>query len=131
MMKKLYGKLLTKTSLVLFVLILTILGIVACSTVGNSPAANWPADDNTNFWMAHGVWLLIFMALFPRITMIVATMHPIGWLSWLGWLFTPRILAAILATHYYWDTNPILVIITLVVAFWATKLKISFIFRRR
>ena len=69
--------------------ILFALSLSACSP--NGPAADWPArEGNPEFWAVHGIWFLVFMNLFPRITMIVATVHPIGWLSWLGWLFAPR-----------------------------------------
>lgn len=37
-------------------------------------------------------------------------------LFWLGWLFTPRFVAAILATSFYWDTNPILCILAWIIA---------------
>ena len=33
-----------------------------------------------------------------------------GWLWWLGWVFAPRITVAVLATLYYLDTNPVLVV---------------------
>lgn len=61
-----------------------------------------------DFWQVHGFWFLFFIILFPRLTMLFAVMVPFGWLAWLGWLFTPRLLIAILATTYYWDTNPVL-----------------------
>lgn len=77
-------------------------------------------STNPNFWEVHGFWFLVFMNLFPRITMLVATPYPIGLLGWLGWLFVPRIMAAILATHFYWDTNPVLCVITWLVAFGTT-----------
>ena len=69
-----------------------------------------------NFWEGHGIFFLIFMALFPRVTLVIITAHPAGWVAWVLWLFFPRFLAAILATYYYWDTNPILVLATWVVA---------------
>jgi uncharacterized protein YqcC (DUF446 family) len=48
--------------------------------------------------------------------MLFATAHPVGLLQWLGWLFVPRFVAAILATSYFWDTNPVLCILTWLVA---------------
>jgi hypothetical protein len=38
-------------------------------------------------------------------------------LFWLGWLFTPRLVIAILATSFYWQTNPILCILAWVYCF--------------
>ena len=61
-----------------------------------------------DFWQVHGFWFLFFIVLFPRLTMLFAVMVPFGWLAWLGWFFTPRLLVAILATTCYWDTNPVL-----------------------
>ena len=63
-----------------------------------------------DFWQVHGFWFLFFIVLFPRLTMLFAVAVPFGWLAWLGWLITPRLLIAILATIYYWDTNPVLCI---------------------
>lgn len=73
-----------------------------------------------NFWDIHGVFFLIFIALFPRLTMLVAVTIPFGWLIWLGWLLVPHLTVAILATQYYWETNPILCIISWFFAFAGT-----------
>jgi len=35
--------------------------------------------------------------------------HPI--LFWFGWVLTPRLVIAIVATSVYWDTNPILCVL--------------------
>ncbi len=64
-----------------------------------------------DFWQVHGLWFLIFITLFPRLTMLFAVAVPFGWLAWLGWFFMPSLLIAILATIYYWPTNPILCIV--------------------
>lgn len=45
--------------------------------------------------------------------MLFAVTVPFGFLAWLGWLFAPHLTVAILATQYYWHTNPILCIIAL------------------
>lgn len=73
-----------------------------------------------NFWQHHGILFLIFITFFPRLTMIFAVTAPFGILGWLGWLFVPHILAAILATVYYWHTNPILCVIAWIVALAGT-----------
>jgi hypothetical protein len=38
----------------------------------------------------------------------------------LGWLFVPHLLVAVLATTYYWDTNPVLCCISWFVALGGT-----------
>ena len=63
-----------------------------------------------NFWAVHGIWFIVFMAFFPRLTML-ATGIFLGWMSplfFIGWLLLPRFTVAILATTVYWHTNPIL-----------------------
>jgi hypothetical protein len=62
----------------------------------------------TDFWQVHGIWFLLGMVCFPRLTMLFAVNAPFGVLAWIGWLVWPSLLAAILATNYYWDTNPVL-----------------------
>jgi hypothetical protein len=74
----------------------------------------------TDFWAVHGVWFLIAVACVPRLTMLLAVSVPFGWLAWLGWLFVPHLTVAILATTYYWHTNPILCLIAWFVAFGGT-----------
>ena len=74
----------------IFLFVLIALFTVSCSTTGNSPAAEWPAKEATDFWALHGIWFLVFMNMFPRFTMLVMTAHPIGFLSWIGWLIAPR-----------------------------------------
>jgi len=70
-----------------------------------------------DFWQVHGLLFLICIALFPRITMLVAgIVNSFGPLGWIGWLFVPHFTVAILATQIYWDKNPVLVIIAW---FWA------------
>lgn len=73
-----------------------------------------------DFWEVHGIFFLIFITFFPRLTMLVAVTVPFGILAWLGWLFAPYLTVAILATQYYWDTNPILCIIAWFMAFAGT-----------
>jgi hypothetical protein len=71
---------------------------------------------HVNFWHEHGWLFVIAMFFFPRLTLLFSSVASGGLLWWLGWLFAPRLLVAILATTYYWETNTILVILTWV---WA------------
>lgn len=73
-----------------------------------------------DFWQEHGIFFLIFITLFPRLTMLFAVSLHFGALAWLGWLFAPHLTVAILATEYYWNTNPILCIIAWFVALAGT-----------
>ena len=65
-----------------------------------------------NFWDVHGLVFLIAMFFFPRLTLFFSSVVSGGVLWWLGFIFAPRLLVAILATTYYWNTNTILVILT-------------------
>jgi len=69
-----------------------------------------------NFWDNHGVLFIFFMFFFPRLTLFFSSVASGGLLWWLGFIFAPRLLVAILATFAYWETNTVLVIITW---FWA------------
>lgn len=73
-----------------------------------------------DFWQVHGIFFLIFITLFPRLTMLFAVTVPFGFLAWFGWLFFPHLTVAILATQYYWQTNPILCVIAWFVALAGT-----------
>jgi hypothetical protein len=67
------------------------------------------------YWETHGYFLgLIFLlgiACLPRLTMLFAVSTPFGCLAWLGWVFAPHLLVAILATSLYWHTNPVLCVL--------------------
>ncbi len=52
--------------------------------------------------------------------MLFAVATPFGFLAWLGWLFAPHLTVAILATQFYWHTNPLLCIIAWFVALAGT-----------
>ena len=69
-----------------------------------------------NYWQNRGVFFLIFVTLFPRLTLLFSSVVSGGFLWWLAWLFAPRFLVAFLATVAYWQTNPILVVIAWFVA---------------
>lgn len=73
-----------------------------------------------NFWDVHGIFFLLFITFFPRLTMLFAVTIPFGFLAWFGWLIAPHFTVAILATEYYWHTNPILCIIAWCIAFAGT-----------
>jgi hypothetical protein len=73
-----------------------------------------------DFWQNHDWFFLIFIAIFPRLTLLFAVATPFGWLAWLGWVFCPHLLVAILATTKYWDTNPVLCVISWIVALGGT-----------
>lgn len=64
-----------------------------------------------NFWQVHGEWFVVAMIFFPRLTFLFSSVASGGVLWWLGWLFSPRLLAAILVTDF-WATNPVLVGVT-------------------
>lgn len=65
-----------------------------------------------SFWQVHGVLFLFFMCFFPRLTLLFSSVPFGGIFWWLGFFFAPRLLVAILATINYWQTNPILIILT-------------------
>lgn len=73
-----------------------------------------------DFWEVHGIFFLFFITFFPRLTMLFAVAVPFGPLAWLGWIFAPHLTVAVLATQYYWNTNPILCVIAWFVAFAGT-----------
>jgi hypothetical protein len=74
-----------------------------------------------DYFNKHG-WIFLFsIALFPRLTLLVSgllvgSVELGGLLWWLGFFFAPRILVASLATLAYWHTNPVLVIISWLIA---------------
>lgn len=69
-----------------------------------------------NYWDNHGVFFLVFITVFPRLTLLFSSVAFGGFFWWIGFIFAPRVLVAILATLAYLQTNPILVIISWVVA---------------
>ena len=72
------------------------------------------------FWQHHGILFLLGATFFPRLTMLFATPLHFGVLSWLGWAFAPHLLVAILATTFYWSTDPFLCVMSWVVALGGT-----------
>jgi hypothetical protein len=73
-----------------------------------------------DFWQVHGVLFLFFATFFPRLAMLFAVTVPFGFLAWFGWIFAPHLTVAILATQYYWQTNPVLCVIAWFVALVGT-----------
>lgn len=72
-----------------------------------------------SFWAVHGVFFIVFMFFFPRLTLLFSGIA-FAWSSllfWLGWVFAPRLTVAILATSVYWHTNIILCVLTWLWAF--------------
>jgi hypothetical protein len=69
-----------------------------------------------DFWKSHGFFFLVFITLFPRLTLLFSSVASGGFIWWIAWAFAPRILVTFLATTAYWNTNPILVIIAWLVA---------------
>ena len=70
-----------------------------------------------SFWNHHGLWFIVFMFFFPRLTLLFSSVPFGGILWWLGWLITPRLLVAVLATTNYWTTDPVLCVLAWAWAF--------------
>lgn len=74
-----------------------------------------------DYFDKHG-WIFLFsIALFPRLTLLVSgllasTIEFGGLLWWAGFFIAPRILVACLATVSYWNTNPVLVVFSWLIA---------------
>ena len=68
------------------------------------------------FWETRGVFFLFFITLFPRLTLLFSSVAFGGIFWWLGFFFAPRVLVAFLATFAYWETNPVLVTISWIIA---------------
>ena len=70
-----------------------------------------------SFWDNHGFFFLFCITAFPRLTLVLSSIAFGGLFWWMGLIFAPRILVAILATTAYWNENPILVVISWLIAF--------------
>lgn len=84
----------------------------------------------SNYWDYHGFFLLIFLSFFPRLALLFSSIPFGGFFWWLGFIFVPRYLIAILATIHYWHQNPILVSISWLVAFGGESSEKYYIQRR-
>ncbi|MCX6112638.1 MAG: hypothetical protein NTY22_05050 [Proteobacteria bacterium] len=69
-----------------------------------------------DYWNVHGFWFLVFISFFPRLTLFFSSVPFGGLFWWLGFIFAPRLLVAILATVGYWNTNKFLVIASWLIA---------------
>jgi len=71
----------------------------------------------------HALFLLVGLAVFPRITtaamMLWGGLLSGGLLWWLGWIFAPHLLVAFLSLPY-WHSDPLLVIVAWVFALCGT-----------
>ncbi len=85
----------------------------------------------TDYWEVHGIFFLIFISIFPRLTLLFSSVAFGGVFWWLGFFFAPRLLVAILATVSYWNTNKILVIISWLLAIGGESSEKLFIIRNR
>lgn len=65
---------------------------------------------DTHWWTT-----AFFLAVFPRLTLLIGSFATGGLLWWLGWVFTPHLLVAILAIPFF-DSNPVLVIFAWIMA---------------
>lgn len=79
------------------------------SALGDLFSLQW---GTVNFFDLHGIFFLLFVAIFPRLTLLFSSVPFGGILWWVGWFVAPRLLVAILATFAYLQTNPFLVIIS-------------------
>ncbi len=69
-----------------------------------------------DYFQVHGFFFLVFITFFPRLTLLFSSVASGGILWWLALIFCPRILVATLATVAYFHTNPILVVMSWLVA---------------
>lgn len=74
----------------------------------------------SNFLTHHSVVTLFCLALFPRLTLLLASFASGGLIWWLGWIFAPHLLVAFLALPY-WHINPVLVIVAWLIALGGTS----------
>lgn len=72
------------------------------------------------FFDVHGFWFFVGLVLAPRITLLVSSLFfnlvTAGTFWWIAWFISPRFLVAGMASAYYWDTNPVLVVFAWIAA---------------
>jgi hypothetical protein len=69
--------------------------------------------ESVSFWDVHGIFFLLGLMFFPRITVLFFSAVTAGIWFWIGFLIFPRIFVAVIAILNYWDTNPVLCIFAL------------------
>jgi hypothetical protein len=72
-------------------------------------------QEQADFWQVHGFLFLLGITFFPRITVFFFSNVVGGPLFWVFFLIFPRIVIPILAAYHYWDTNPVLVILSFII----------------
>ena len=90
-----------------------------------------PSFGDINYWNERGVFFLLFITLFPRLTLLFSSVASGGFFWWLAWLFAPRFLVALLATISYWNTNPILVTISWFIALGGEASEKSIVLKKK
>jgi hypothetical protein len=65
-----------------------------------------------SFWDTHGILFLLGLMFFPRITVWFFSAITGGLVFWLGVLVVPRVCIIFIAIYSYVDTNPSLVILS-------------------
>ena len=83
-----------------------------------------------NYWTYNSLILLIGLTIFPRFSLLFCIV-PGTILFWIGWIVLPRLTIAILATFYYASTNPILVILSWIIAMGGESLEKSYGYKVR
>lgn len=66
-----------------------------------------------DFWTIHGWFFLLGLVFFPRITVWFFSAVTGGFWFWVGFLIFPRIFIAVIACIGFWDTNPVLCVISI------------------
>jgi hypothetical protein len=87
--------------------------LVATSVMMDSFKLNF---GSTDFFENHNFLFLVAVAIFPRLTLLLSSVVSGGIVWWFGFIFCPRVLVASLATVAYFHTNPILVVISWLMA---------------
>lgn len=77
-----------------------------------------------------GYTLLACLAMFPRLTLLLAGFVTGGMAWWLGWIFAPHLLVGFLSIPY-WNTNPDLVVCAWILALSGTGVEVNFVRRNR
>ena len=101
--------------------------VLITSAVGDLTSLQW---GSINYFDQHGPFLLLFIAFFPRLTLLFSSIPSGGILWWFSWLVAPRLLVAILATFAYLATNPFLVFLAWLLFFAGEGGEKYFVYRR-